>query len=53
MIKMYRLHYTCIAGHTSYIDYKQLKTAIKNIQGRYRLGQDWYWYKLEVITYGK
>lgn len=50
--KIYRLHITCPAGHTSYWDYKTLLAALNN----YNKLQDkttWYAERLEILDYAR
>lgn len=52
MPKIYRLHITCPAKHTTYEDYKTEKSAVRNFN-KMRDKTDWYAERIEVISYVK
>jgi hypothetical protein len=47
-MKIYRLHITCPAKHTTYWDFKTKKAAEKNLQ-KMQDKTDWYATHIEVI----
>lgn len=48
MIKLYRLHITCKAGHTTYIDFKTKRAALRNLLNMTDK-DDWYATHINVL----
>jgi len=47
--RIYRLHYTCVGGHTTYQDFRTLKAAKRNMTGGTWYDGGWWLVSVDVL----